>query len=617
MIVAIAAGLWALLWITAPPGSRSSLKSSYPDIAVIEAIRAKFLHNLAGVTPDSEALVAGLSIGVRSMLSPEMAEQMKILSLTHLVAVSGANLAIVMGAIYFLSAAIGLRRNFRFTFALVAMAAYVLVVGPESSVLRAATMAVFVLAGIWLGRGSNPLISLSWAVIFLLAVDRGLAVDYGFGLSAFATAGLVLLATKWFEILRSKMPDWLALGIAASASAQLWTTPILLMLQPSLPIYSVVANLLVEPVVAPVTVLGISGVVVSPLLPFATSFLTWLASFGTWWITIVAATLSAWPLARLHFVQGPAGVVLSALLVAGISVYFISVSNSVKKIVGAATATLLLVSVAWSGFDFVRYRTFAKDWQVLNCDVDQGDGLLLRSNGMVALVDVGREPDSIKSCLENLGIKKIDLLVLTHFDADHVGGIEGVTGHWPIGTALISGFEDDRPLVAKVHEAIERNGAELRIGFLGMIGSLGEFNWRILSPTFTATEASDSNDASITMQFSGRDFNVLTLGDLGEMGQTRIMREYSGAMSLGDKPLITKVAHHGSADQSREFYEMFPPDIAIFSVGRNDYGHPSERMLRIAHSVGSKILRTDRSGAVAIGFRNGALWISSAGKLSL
>jgi len=118
------------------------------------------------------------------------------------------------------------------------MFAYVLVVGPESSVLRAATMATFVAIGLWLGRGTKPIISLAWAVIFLLAIDPGLATDFGFALSALATVGLLTMAVPIYNWLCRFMPKLIAIGIAASFSAQLATTPVLLMLQPSIPVYS-------------------------------------------------------------------------------------------------------------------------------------------------------------------------------------------------------------------------------------------------------------------------------------------------------------------------------------------------------------------------------------------
>ncbi|MGA1032546.1 MAG: ComEC/Rec2 family competence protein, partial [Aquiluna sp.] len=128
-----------------------------------------------------------------------------------------------------------------------------LLFGVSEDAAGAATMAGVVRVGLWGGRGTNPLAALSLAVIFLLTVDPGLAVDIGFGLSALATAGLLVLAPKIYNLLEDKMPKLLAIGTAATVSAQLYTLPIILYLQPSLPVYSVLANLLVEPLVAPKT----------------------------------------------------------------------------------------------------------------------------------------------------------------------------------------------------------------------------------------------------------------------------------------------------------------------------------------------------------------------------
>jgi len=156
---------------------------------------------------------------------------------------------------------------------------------------------------------------LAWAVIFLLAIDPGLATDFGFSLSALATVGLLTMALPIYNWLSRYMPRLIAIGIAASFSAQLATTPVLLMLQPSIPIYSVLANLIVEPVVAPVTVLGILALILAYPLPVLSSALSYVASLGTWWITLVATEVSGWPAARVHFVAGPVGVALASLIV--------------------------------------------------------------------------------------------------------------------------------------------------------------------------------------------------------------------------------------------------------------------------------------------------------------
>jgi competence protein ComEC len=613
VIIAFAAALWLGLWIFAPPGERSMIKESYPDIPIIESLRAAFLNFSQGVTPDSKALVAGLAIGERDLLSDEMTQQMKTLSLTHLVAVSGANLAIVMGAVFLLAGLLGVRRNIRFLIAIAAMVGYVLIVGPESSVLRAATMAMFVMTGIWIGRGTNPMISLSWAIIFLLTVDPGLAVDYGFSLSALATAGLVWLAVPIYKYLSLYIPRWLALGIAASFSAQLFTMPILIMLQPSIPIYSVLANLLVEPVVAPVTILGIIAVVSAMSFPPLTWGLSLLASLGTWWITLVAQTVSSFPLARVHFVSGPIAVVLLTLI-ALLTGLVITRTDS-RRLFGSLLSAVLAVSVGWSLTDLARANSFAGNWSVLQCDVGQGDALLIKSKGVVALIDVGKDPNLIAKCLKTQGVTRIDLLVLTHYDADHVAGITGLSGI-EIGQALLSGFKDDRPLVSTVAQVLE-SAENVSIGHRGLTGVLGDFNFTVLAPSFEASEASDSNDASVVISFRSESLGVLALGDLGEVGQSRLMRHVAGELSLlRNQPLIVKVAHHGSADQSRELYEFLDPEVMLYSVGKNDYGHPTDRALRIASSIGALILRTDKQGSIAVRNQGSDLSYHLSGKLS-
>jgi len=618
VIIFVAAVYWLILWVTALPGSSSQIKLSYPRIEFIEGLRAVFLFRAQGVSPDAKALVGGLAIGERDLLSPEMAENMKTLSLTHLVAVSGANLAIVMGVVYLLTAACALSRNTRFVTALLVMVAYVLVVGPESSVLRSATMATFVVVGLWLGRGTKPIISLAWAVIFLLAIDPGLATDFGFSLSALATVGLLTMALPIYNWLSRYMPRLIAIGIAASFSAQLATTPVLLMLQPSIPIYSVLANLIVEPVVAPVTVLGILALILAYPLPVLSSVLSYVASLGTWWITLVATEVSGWPAARVHFVAGPVGVALASLIVLlSLGLYQKRLSKY-RTGIAASLVGIMLFSASWSSADQIRFQVFDGEWDVVNCDVGQGDALVVRSQGVVALIDVGREPEPIDKCLDNLQVTKIDLLVITHFDADHAGGIYGALNNRYVETAIISGFADDRPLVSLVETALAQSKVEVLTGFAGMGGKLGELKWRVLAPTAKATEAKDSNDASVIVSFTGAGYGLLALGDLGGVGQTRLMRNAGGVLNeLSGMPLLLKVAHHGSADQSTELFRLLSADIAIFSVGQNPYGHPTKKALDQAALSGSRIVRTDQLGSIALRFQEQAWSISGAGKLTV
>ncbi len=618
MIVVTASLLWAYLWLTASDSNESSLKLNFPSVDLVEELRARFLFLLTGVTDDSAGLVAGLAIGERGLISQTLSENMKELSLTHLVAVSGANLAIVAAAVFMLASVTGVSRFWRFFLAYLAIALYILLVGPESSVLRAGAMAAFVMASWWLGRKVNPLIPLSWAVILLLLIDPALAVDFGFALSVFATLGLLILAAALHLRLEPRLGTWLSLGVSASLAAQLYTMPVLLALQPSIPLYSVLANLAVEAVVAPVTVLGILAVIATPVLPQLTSLLTWFASLGTWWIEVVSNHLARLPMTRIPMLPGDLGIFFTVLLVIGVSLVLVSKSPNLRML-GFVFAALFLVPIGWVASDLVRHSNFHQGWQVLNCDVGQGDALLLRDGGEVALIDVGREDAPIDNCLDDLGIRHIDLLVLTHFDADHVGGIAGALEGRSVGLALLSGFDDDRPLVKLVSDVLSVSAQRVEIGYSGVTESLGSASWRVLAPSFAANEAEDSNDASVVVLFEMTGFNVLTLGDLGERGQLRLVRNYWPVLfELRQMPLILKVAHHGSKDQSNELHELVQPDVALISVGKdNDYGHPSRNLLAILADAKARTLRTDLLGPISIRVEAGKLVAATGGKLSL
>jgi competence protein ComEC len=239
-----------------------------------------------------------------------------------------------------------------------------------------------------------------------------------------------------------------------------------------------------------------------------------------------------------------------------------------------------------------RALTFPADWQIAACDIGQGDAVVVRDRSFYALVDTGRHPSPLTECLRTLGIGHVDLLVLTHYDADHVGGIDAVAGMVDVALVGVPNGPEDERVLARVAAA----GADIQLAGRGDAGMLGDLSWQVLWPVRGSTVMATGNDGSVTIEFDGRGIRSLFLGDLGEESQQ--------AMRAAARPRpvdLVKVAHHGSGDQSPELYAGLSAAIGLISVGTdNGYGHPTQRVLDILRSSGTLPLRTDRQGMLVV-----------------
>ena len=583
---------------------------------VITKIRQAFMQNLHGVDADSTGLVAGLTIGDVSEISEELQEDMKLVSLTHLTAVSGANCAIVLAMFYLIVRRLGGGRWARLAVGLSALVAYVLLVGPQPSVLRAAVMASAVLIGISLGRKTAPMTALAASVIVLLVADPWLSVEFGFALSVAATAGLLVLTKPISEKLERFLPKWLAIALAVSIAAQIFCLPILLQLQQGLATYSLPANLMAAPLVAPITVLGIIGTVFAWLFPPITWVCTYLASLAGWLITKIVDAFANSDNATLSWPVGISGGLIATCIVFGFLLWLKAEPTKLRNLGILSLVFIAAVSAGFIGFNLVtRSQWPIKDWTVVACDVGQGDSLVVRSAGKVAVIDVGRDSRLVDDCLQRLNIQKIDVLVLTHFDMDHIGGLSGAIGGRQVDYALVSPFKDERWGATGTSLILSEAGIRTIPAEKGMTGDLGEFEWQVLWPNRLAAGAEDSNDASIIMLWKSSAFNLLTMADSGEKSQMRIASDASwwSDQMIQSLPLVLKVSHHGSSDQYGELIEELKPELSLISAGKNNsYGHPTERTLALLKSTGSAVYRTDELGSLALASREGGLVLANA-----
>ena len=562
-------------------------------------LRADFSSAAARLPGDGGDLLPGVVVGDTSAVDERLDAALKQRSPTHLPAVSGANCAIVIGAVLAVTSALGCRRGVRVTVGLVALSGFVVLVTPEPSVLRAAVMASIALAAVASGRPLRGVPSLTLAVIVLLAIDPWLSRSYGFALSALATAGLLVLSGPLTRALGRVMPTPVAAVVALPCAAQAACQPVLILLAPTLPLYGVPANILAAPAVPLATITGMIAIALLPLAPAVAAALTSVAWAPAAWISGVAVTLARLPDARMPWLGGLAGAVLLAGVTAFVLVAVLgggSAGGGRVRRLCAACAVVVLGTYVGSlvGSGLRDHRTLPSNWQYAACDVGQGDALLVRSGSEVALVDVGPDPAPLEACLRRLGIDRVDLLVLTHYDLDHVGGAGAMLGR--VRAALVAPTEnaEDERLVGRLRS----EGADVTVASAGLSGTLGALDWTVLWPRDRGVHTLTGNEGSVTMRFEGGRrcshgcLSSVLLGDLGEESQNGVLR---GAVL--DPVDIVKVAHHGSADQSPRLYERLRATAGIVSVGPdNTYGHPTDAVLSILRTTGTTALRTDRRG---------------------
>ncbi len=569
------------------------------------ALRADFRASATLLPGDGGALLPGLAIGDTTAVSSELDAAMKASSLSHLTAVSGANCAIVVAAIMLLGGLLRFRRGLRIGLSIVVLAGFVVLVTPEASVLRAGVMTVIVLCGLASGRPGGGVPALGLATLILVVLDPWIAASYGFALSVLATAGLLLLTAPLTALLSRWMPQALALTLAIPLAAQLACQPVLVLLSPTVSFLGVPANLLAGPAAPIGTILGLIACLLMPVLPslgFALAQIAWLPAT---WIAAVASTVAAMPGSSGPWVGGAIGAVL--LAVATAAALWLLLRGSARRHRSTTLATVAWLSLialvgAYGGVllgtGVVRSLGRPNDWQIALCDVGQGDAIVLRDGDYVGLIDTGPEPKRVQACLRTLGITHIDLLVLTHFDHDHVGGLDAVRGI--VDTVLvqpISNPRDDRTIAP-----LREGGAIVRVATRGDRGTLGELHWRVLWPADTEGPFSAGNPGSVVLETDGRGIHSVFLGDLGESSERALL----GLEKLGSVDVV-KVAHHGSSDQDPELYRELKAKVGLIGVGvENGYGHPTDSLLSTLHDAQTRAYRTDTNGLVLVSLEPGS-----------
>ena len=626
----------------------------------LEHLRRDAGDTLTRVLPEPEAgLAAGILIGLRDRVDREVASAFTTAGVSHVVAISGWNIAIVAAAIAAVAGRLGRRRRTIVT--AIAIVAYIAFAGASPSVLRAGAMAGVVLFARESGRAGRAAAALCWAAALLLLTDPRLIGDAGFQLSSLATAGLIAWATPLTERLdrltSGRLPRWLGESLGVSLAAQLATLPVVLASFGRLALIAPVVNLVVVPLVAPAMAAGLLAMAGGALV--AIGLPDWVGAIlaAPGWVSlrliigIVDATASI-PFASVQVAQ-PVGAVFglgSGVLIL-VSAAWRPGSRS-GKVPSTATAprsqptsttvatpskpgstevvtrseprsrairlavAALVVSVALAGAVVVTRPASVARISVL--DVGQGDAILVEgSHGGRLLVDGGPDPDRLLVQLDRRippWDRRIDVVILTHPHEDHVAGLALLLARYHVGRVLEPGMRGPGAGYAAWLARLDRPDAPTHLSIAaGDRLAVDEISMRVLWPMRGKVPAEPPD--------SGTGINNVSVVLLGTIGERRFLLAGDVEQDIDPSLLaqglprldLLKVAHHGSRTATTEpFVEAVRPRVAIASAGAgNPYGHPARSTLERLASSGARVYRTDRDGTVTVAFDPAGMTVRS------
>jgi competence protein ComEC len=550
--------------------------------------------------PQREAnLARGFVLGEDEEIDAETREDFRRSGLSHLLAVSGQNVALLILLAMPLLAALRLSLRDRLPWILGLIAIYVPLAGAGPSIQRAAIMGALSVLATMAGRRASRLYALAFAAVVLLALEPGIAADVGWQLSFAAVLGILLLAAP----LRAGIATWIgthgwrravAEAAAMTISATLATAPLIAFHFEAISTTTLFANLLVLPAVAPAMWLGMLAAAAGQIPGLPVEVLNAVSALLLAYVAQVAAWCGRPSWAYLHVRLGLGGLLGSYLAIAATAVIALHLGR-----VGRLGRLLALVcglgvfALAWGlaapdGGASLRPPTGLR---VSFLDVGQGDAILLQPRSAPALlVDGGPAGDGLAAKLRAAGVARLGAAIVTHDQSDHAGGIRDLLGAVPIGHLLFGALGRSTlagAAAAGVPAGRIAAGSELRSGNLRL-----DVLWPPPELLAGSHAGEDPNQLALVMLARWRRFSLLLTAD-AEAETTPID---PGSID------VLKVAHHGSEDAGlSDLLDRTRPRLAVISVGAgNPFGHPTPAALATLASHGVPVLRTDRDGTVVL-----------------
>jgi len=590
---------------------------------------------LARMVPEPEAsLLQGIVLGLKAGIPREVYDEYNATGTSHIIVISGSNISLVacLFALVF-GQLLGKRRAYWLTVAGIGL--YVLLVGADAAVVRAGLMGCLFVTALYLGRRATAYVSLAASAVLLTLLNPLTLWDAGFQLSFAATLSLILFSPPLERLVERGLSRLFSPGQApaslltlnqamvATLAALVLTLPLVAYHFGRLSLVSPLANLLILPVQPPVMALGGLAALTGslPLLEPLARVLAWLPWLCLAYTGAVVHALAAWPLAAIDL--GHIGWQWPALYYAAIAAGAWALGRrpsrpaspggglAVRRPLPALMALALAAAVLGC---LALFQRPDGRLHVAFLDVGQGDAILVTTPaGRQILVDGGPSPAALGAALAQempFWDRSIDLLILTHADGDHVGGLVEALARYRVGGWLDNGRASDQALYVQSLAALEAASVPRQVIAAGDRLELGQgaVMQALHPPRGDAPRAlAEDNEGSIVLRLTWGEAAFLLTGDLGTAGEDYLLA--SGQLLEAD---VLKVAHHGSGSSTGSaFLQAVAPHFAVISVAAgNDFGHPGPALLeRLGKLPDLAVLRTDQDGTVEFITDGEQLWV--------
>lgn len=574
-------------------------KNINPIFTIINKLSLIFKQNLKKLLPKQEAeLEQGILLGDTSDIESDIKDDFRKCNLSHMLAVSGAHLSyLVLGINTVLSKkAFGIRR--RKILSIIFILIFMVIVNMSPSVVRAGISTIIAIFATLIYRKQDTYTTISIALLLTLLNNPFAIFDFGLQLSYLATLSIIIFYSKFTQKqFNNKVKKYLYESVMLTLSANILILPITIYEFNTIPINSIISNLLAGPLLGICIILGMFTVILSTVCFPVSKLIAFPLQIILKILIKIIELISKIPFGN-YTVKTPWFIVvfLTYAIIA-------TLIYNKKKITKILTMITLIIFIAMQVFAFVNIEGKLKIYFI---DVGQGDSMLVKTiKGKNILIDGGgsKDPDYdigekiLVPYLLDRRIKTLDYVIISHFDEDHATGVAQILGKIDVSSIILTRQLEENDIYRHILSIAKEKKIKLIYVKEGDVLKIGGIKISIIHPENKLMINNPMNNNSIVCKVEYNSFSMLLTGDIEMEAEELILRK-----NINLKADVLKVAHHGSKTSTTgEFLKAINPKVALIGVGKNNnFGHPSNEVIQRLKENGTRIYRTDENGEISI-----------------